>query len=63
MAPRTVAKFIQIATSCADVGGRLFTIVHALDAEGNVWQFRPDTRPGVDTGDQGTWIRLSSDRK
>jgi hypothetical protein len=60
MATPAAPKFVQIATSSAVVADRLFTIVHALDEKGNVWQYQSDERSTIS---KGKWIPLSNDRR
>ena len=58
MASSKPAKFVQIANSSAVVTERLYTVVNALDEEGQVWQYQPDER----SSSKGKWIRLSDER-
>ena len=53
------AKFIQITTASAFDGNRLRTSVHALDSNGEVWEFRR-----VDTNsNEGKWVRLTNESR
>jgi hypothetical protein len=53
------AKFIQIATASGFDGNRLRVSVHALDANGEVWEFR---RPDATTT-EGKWVRLTNEAR
>jgi hypothetical protein len=59
MATPVADKFVQIATSSVIAADRLYTTVHALDENGNVWEYKPDET----TSSKGKWIRLSNDRQ
>ncbi len=60
MAAKPSRKFIQIATSSVVIDGRLYTIINALDEQGEVWQFRPENRTNIE---KGTWVQVASERK
>ena len=53
------AKFIQIATASGFDGNRLRVSVHALDANGEVWEFR---RADATTAD-GKGVRLTNEAR
>jgi len=53
------AKFIQITTACAYDGNRLRTSVHALDANGEVWEFRR----ADNHSSEGKWVRLTNESR
>jgi hypothetical protein len=53
------AKFVQIATASAYDGNRLRTSVHALDSNGEVWEFRR----ADNTSSEGKWVRLTNEGK
>ena len=52
-------KFIQITSSSTDIAAPNYAVVHALDDNGNVWFFQPNSR----VYEKGVWIPLSIERK
>ena len=54
------SKFVQVATSSQIIMGLVVTIIHALDEEGEIWQYQYDAKGPVG---KGVWVKLSSARK
>jgi hypothetical protein len=52
-------KFIQITSSSTDIAAHNYAVVHALDDNGNVWFFQPNSR----VYEKGVWIPSSIERK
>ncbi len=53
------AKFVQITTASAYDGNRLRTTVHALDSNGEVWEFRR----ADNLSSEGKWVRLTNESR
>jgi hypothetical protein len=53
------AKFVQITTASAYDGNRLRTSVHALDSNGEVWEFRR----ADNISNEGKWVRLTNETR
>ncbi len=53
------SKFIQIASSSTNIQAHNYAVVHAIDENGNVWFFQPNSR----VYEKGVWVPLSTERK
>jgi len=52
-------KFIQITSSSTNIKAHNYAAVHAIDENGNVWFFQPNSR----VYEKGVWVPLSTERK